>query len=68
MDGQMDGQNIPCILQDIVPLGPLPCSKLENLEKKEKQGKGTADHILTLVDYLTFLCLDLSRQSVDKHI
>ena len=46
------GQNIPCILQDIVPLGPLPCLQLENLKKqKEKQGKGTADHILTLVDY-----------------
>ena len=25
--GQMDGQNIPCILQNIAPLGPLPCSQ-----------------------------------------
>ena len=47
----MEGQNIPCILQDIVPLGPLPCLQSENLRKKGKQGKGTADHILTLVDY-----------------
>ena len=29
---RMDGQNIPCILQDIVPLGPLP-------KKDEKEGK-----------------------------
>ena len=48
----MDAQNTPCILQDIVPLGPLPCSQLENLEKnKEKHDKGTADYILTMVDY-----------------
>ena len=40
MDGQtdeqtdrcMDGQNIPCILEDIVLLGPRP----ENLKKKKK--------------------------------
>ena len=25
--GRMDGQNIPCILQNIAPLGPLPCSQ-----------------------------------------
>ena len=41
MDGQTDGQNILCILQDIVPLGSLPCLKSENLEKK--QGKGTSE-------------------------
>ena len=47
----MDGQNIPCILPVIVPQGPLPCIQSENLSKEEKQDKGTADHILTLVDY-----------------
>ena len=36
-DGQTDGQNIPCILQDIVPLGPLPCSQLENLEREKNR-------------------------------
>ena len=41
----------------------LLCLQSENLRKKEKQGKGTADHILTLVDYypsyylLSFLTL-----------
>ena len=35
----MDGQNIHCILQDIVPMGPLPCLQLENL-KKRKAGQG----------------------------
>ena len=65
MDGRTDGQNIPCILHDIVPLGPLPCSKLENLEKKEKQGKGTADHILTLVDYYSFKAEARLKKAVD---
>ena len=43
-DGQTarrtDGQNIPCILQDIVPLGPLP--------KKDKSSivtKGPTDEV-----------------------
>ena len=36
MDGLTDKQNIPCILQDIVPssgLGPLPRLQSENLKK-----------------------------------
>ena len=54
-DGRTDEHNIPCILQDNVPLGPLPCLQSEILGKKEKQGKGTADHILTLLDwFMTF--------------
>ena len=62
----MDGQNIPHILQDLVPLGPLPCSQLENLEKKDKQGKGTYDHILTLVDYspLHYMDQDASKFAI----
>ena len=60
MNGRTDGQNIPCILHNIVPLGPLACSQLENLERKnEKQGMGTANHILTLVDY--FRCVPYMR-------
>ena len=47
-----DGQNIPCILPDIVPLGADALLTIAESGKiKKKQGKGTADHILTLVDY-----------------
>ena len=57
----MDRQNIPTILQDIVPLalGPLPIWKSK---KKEKQGKGTADRTLTLVDWL------LISQAMDNNL
>ena len=34
-----DGQNIPCILQDIIPLGPLPCLQSES-GTKIKAGQG----------------------------
>ena len=35
-------------------MGPLHCLQSENLGKKEKQGRGTADHKLTLVDWFHF--------------
>ena len=52
MDGQTDS---PCVLQDSVPSGPLPCSPLNlNYIRNHvllKQGTGTADHLLPLGCY-----------------
>ena len=53
-DGQTDGQNIPFILQDIAPLGLVPCSQSKK-PKKDWQGKVTTDHILSLDDWLIFV-------------
>ena len=43
MDGWTDGrtsQNPPCVLQDIGPLGPLPCSYSTSLLDHTQQGIG----------------------------
>ena len=41
-DGRIDGrlEIHPCILQDIGPLGPLPCSQSTSLADLSKQGIG----------------------------
>ena len=38
-DGWTDGQIIPCSLQDIVPLGLLPCLQSENLGKNKSRAR-----------------------------
>ena len=56
MHERMDGQNIPCILYDIIPLGPLSClptnasENYKSQKNQEKQDKGTNDHMLSLDD------------------
>ena len=56
MEGQMDRRTDghmeihPCVLQDIGPLGPLPCSQPTITANHTEQGKGIADHMLSL-DY-----------------
>ena len=40
----------PCVLQDIGPLGPLPCSQPTITANHTEQGKGIVDHILSLDD------------------
>ena len=49
-DGRTDGRMEihPCVLQDIGPLGPLPCPHITSLHHHPKQGNGyrrTADHV-----------------------
>ena len=44
----------PCVLQDISPLGPLPCSQPTITANCTKQGKRIADHMLSLDYQLTF--------------
>ena len=36
--GRKDGLNIPCILQDIVPLGPLPKRDISNGDRMKTVG------------------------------
>ena len=52
MDGRTDGhmEIHPCVLQDIGPLGPLPCFSFTFTANHDKQGKGIADHMISLVD------------------
>ena len=57
-DGQTDGrmdvrtENLP-ILQDFVPYrGRCPASQRKIYANKEKQGKGIADHLMPLGDWL----------------
>ena len=56
MAGRMDGQKDehmeihPYVLQDIGPLGPLPCSQPTIIANHTEQGKGIANHMLSL-DY-----------------
>ena len=40
----------PCVLQDIGPLGPLPCFHPISAVNLAEQGKGIADYMLSL-DY-----------------
>ena len=55
IDGQMDGrsENLP-ILQDFIPYwGHSPTTGKLQLENCIKRGKGTADHMMSLGDWLT---------------
>ena len=42
----------PCVLQDIGPLGPLPCSHSTILKQQQSRASGTADHMRSLDDLL----------------
>ena len=56
MDGQMDGrtENLP-ILQDLVPYrGRCPATAKLQPKNCIKRGKGTADHMMALGDWLIF--------------
>ena len=64
-DGQTDvcTENLP-ILQDFVPYrGRCPASQRKIYANKEKQGKGIADHLMPLGDWLPFLPFCLSCHS-----
>ena len=42
----------PCVLQDIGPLGPLPCSHTTSSAITPSRASGTADHVQSLDDLL----------------
>ena len=51
-DGRTDGRTkYPLYSRGRCPSGATALLTIRKSNKKEKQGKGTADHILTLVDY-----------------
>ena len=44
----------PCVLQDIGPLGPLPCSHTTSSAITLSRASGTADHVQSLDDLFTY--------------
>ena len=42
----------PCVLQDIGPLGPLPCSHTTSSAITPSRASGTDDHVQSLDDLL----------------
>ena len=44
----------PCVLQDISPLGPLPCSHSTSSAITQSRASGTADRVRSLDDFLFF--------------
>ena len=59
MDGRTDGRMEihPCVLQDIGPLGPLPCSHPIILKQQQSRARGTADHTRSFDDLICMFVL-----------
>ena len=57
MDGWMDGQIFPCVIQDFIPFRAIALLLFDSThtslfnKHQLKQGKGTDDHILPVGDW-----------------